>query len=238
MAALKSEVPPFFQSWLSFDCGKCGRCGRHFEKLSSTPKTTSPRTSIRDWARFIHHRRANLITRTRETVLNVWLAEELRKRGLDAREESAQTGNYAIDVEVRIGPVVVAVEAKHGQTPEGYRRCPQETHSRPLTKPLPNLIFEVRLPPYDQPLLLQHLIRRLRRRSCIHRPRTYYPRLLQCADPILRPSPTCPRELRDCALRVSEPRSVSSPASLRTSTGGWGRGVAGIPKSAGCSTTS
>ena len=57
-----------------------------------------------------------MTSRTRETVLNVWLAEGLRQRGLDAKEESAQTGNRAIDVEVRIGPVVVAVEAKHGQS--------------------------------------------------------------------------------------------------------------------------
>ena len=54
------------------------------------------------------------------TVLN---HEELRKRGLDAREESAQTGNRAIDVEVRIGPVVVAVEAKHGQTSTNRREA-------------------------------------------------------------------------------------------------------------------
>ena len=64
-----------------------------------------------------------MTSRTRETVLNVWLAEELRKRGLDAKEESAQTGNRAIDVEVRIGPVVVAVEAKHGQTSTNRREA-------------------------------------------------------------------------------------------------------------------
>ena len=68
-----------------------------------------------------------MTSRTRETVLNVWLAEELRKRGIDAKEESAQTGNRAIDVEVRIGPVLIAVEAKHGQSEakrreRGYRR--------------------------------------------------------------------------------------------------------------------
>ena len=40
-----------------------------------------------------------MTSRTRETVLNVWLADELRKRGLDAKEESAQTGNRAIDPE-------------------------------------------------------------------------------------------------------------------------------------------
>ena len=57
-----------------------------------------------------------MTSRTRETVLNVWLAEELRKRGLDAKEESPQTGNRAIDVEVRVGPVLIAVEAKHGQS--------------------------------------------------------------------------------------------------------------------------
>ena len=64
-----------------------------------------------------------MTSRTRETVLNVWLADELRKRGLDAKEESAQTGNRAIDVEVRIGPVVVAVEAKHGQTSTNRREA-------------------------------------------------------------------------------------------------------------------
>ena len=64
-----------------------------------------------------------MTSRTRETVLNVWLAEELRKRGLDAKEESAQPGNRAIDVEVRIGPVVVAVEAKHGQTSTNRREA-------------------------------------------------------------------------------------------------------------------
>ena len=64
-----------------------------------------------------------MTSRTRETVLNVWLADELRKRGLDAKEESAQTGNRAIDVEVRIGPVVVAVEAKHGQSAAKQREA-------------------------------------------------------------------------------------------------------------------
>ena len=64
-----------------------------------------------------------MTSRTRETVLNVWLADELRKRGLDAKEESAQTGNRAIDVEVRIGPVVVAVEAKHGQSSTNRREA-------------------------------------------------------------------------------------------------------------------
>ena len=73
-----------------------------------------------------------MTTRTRETVLNVWLAEELRKRGLYAREESGQTGNRAIDVEVRIGPVVVAVEAKHGQS-TAKRREAFDDPSRRLT---------------------------------------------------------------------------------------------------------
>ena len=49
-------------------------------------------------------------------MLNVWLAEELRSRGLDARAESPQPGGRTIDVEVKIGPVVVAVEAEHGQS--------------------------------------------------------------------------------------------------------------------------
>ena len=71
-----------------------------------------------------------MTSRTRETVLNVWLAEELRKRGLDAKEESAQTGNRAIDVEVRIGPVVVAVEAKHGWSAAKKREAIDDASKR------------------------------------------------------------------------------------------------------------
>ena len=50
-----------------------------------------------------------------EHTLNVWLAGELRKRGLNAKPEVMHAGNRRIDIEARIGPVVVAVEAEHGQ---------------------------------------------------------------------------------------------------------------------------
>ncbi len=54
--------------------------------------------------------------REHEHTLNVWLASRLRKYGLNARQESTQPGNRRLDVEVRIGPLVVAVEAEHGQS--------------------------------------------------------------------------------------------------------------------------
>lgn len=52
-----------------------------------------------------------------EVTLNVWMAGLLRKRGLDAREERKQGGGRRIDVEIRIGPVKIALEAEQGQTP-------------------------------------------------------------------------------------------------------------------------
>ena len=70
-----------------------------------------------------------MTSRTCETVLNVWLAEELRKRGLDVKEESAWTGNRAIDVEVRIGPVLIAVEAKQREAIE----CTSKRQSQRLS---------------------------------------------------------------------------------------------------------
>ncbi|MXY46599.1 MAG: SAM-dependent DNA methyltransferase [Chloroflexi bacterium] len=54
--------------------------------------------------------------REHEHTLNVWFADELRKRGLNAKAEVIHAGNRRIDVEARIGPVVVAVEAEHGQS--------------------------------------------------------------------------------------------------------------------------
>ena len=56
------------------------------------------------------------MNREHEQTLNVWLAAHLRKLGLNARPESKQKGNRRLDVEVRIGPLVVAVEAEHGQS--------------------------------------------------------------------------------------------------------------------------
>ena len=55
-------------------------------------------------------------TREHEHTLNVWLAEKLRLLGLIAQAEVIQPGNRRIDVEVRIGPAVIAVEAEHGQS--------------------------------------------------------------------------------------------------------------------------
>ena len=56
-----------------------------------------------------------MTTREHEHTLNIWLADALKRQGLNARGEVSRSGNRRIDVEVRIGQVVVAVEAKHGQ---------------------------------------------------------------------------------------------------------------------------
>ena len=57
-----------------------------------------------------------LTSREHEHTLNVRLGEELRKRGLRVEVERIQAGGLRVDVAVRIGPVVVAVEAEHGQS--------------------------------------------------------------------------------------------------------------------------
>ena len=57
-----------------------------------------------------------MTTREHEQTLNVQLADELRALSLNARPEVAQAGRRRIDVEVRIGPVLVAVEAEQGQS--------------------------------------------------------------------------------------------------------------------------
>ena len=57
-----------------------------------------------------------MTSREHEQTLNVWLAGLLRERGLNARPEVMHTGIGRIDVEVHIGPAVIAVEAEHGQT--------------------------------------------------------------------------------------------------------------------------
>lgn len=58
-----------------------------------------------------------MTTKEHEQTLNVWLAGLLKERGLNARPEVIHPGNLRIDVEVRIGPAVIAVEAEHGQNP-------------------------------------------------------------------------------------------------------------------------
>lgn len=57
------------------------------------------------------------MAREHEHTLNVWLAEFLRERGLDARQEQVQEGGRRrIDVDIRVGPVKIALEAEQGQT--------------------------------------------------------------------------------------------------------------------------
>ena len=57
-----------------------------------------------------------MTTREHEQTLNVRLSDELKRRGLNARPEVTHPGNRRIDVEVHIGPAVIAVEAEHGQS--------------------------------------------------------------------------------------------------------------------------
>ena len=57
-----------------------------------------------------------MTTREHEHTLNVRLSDELRALGLDAKPEVTHPGNRRVDVEVRIGPARIAVEAEHGQS--------------------------------------------------------------------------------------------------------------------------
>ena len=60
--------------------------------------------------------------REHEHTLNVWLAELLRERGVDARQERAR-GGRRIDVDVRVGPVRIALEAEQGQSAAKMREA-------------------------------------------------------------------------------------------------------------------
>ena len=72
-----------------------------------------------------------MTTREHEHTLNVWLAEELKKRGLTARAELQNTAQHRrIDVEVRIGPAVIAVEAEHGQSPAKQAEAIRDADAR------------------------------------------------------------------------------------------------------------
>ena len=51
-----------------------------------------------------------------EHTLNVWLAELLRRRGLNARQERKQANRRRIDVEIHVGNVKIALEAEQGQS--------------------------------------------------------------------------------------------------------------------------
>jgi len=57
-----------------------------------------------------------MTTREHEQTLNVRLSDELRARGLGAKPEVTHPGNRRVDVEVRVGPARIAVEAEHGQS--------------------------------------------------------------------------------------------------------------------------
>ena len=65
-----------------------------------------------------------------EQTLNVWLAGRLKKYGLDAKPESRKTGNRRIDVEIRIRPLVIALEAEHGQGPGKKASAIQDADAR------------------------------------------------------------------------------------------------------------
>ena len=58
-----------------------------------------------------------------ESTLNVWLAELLRDRGVNARQEKKQAKGKGkrVDVEIRLGTVKVALEAKQGQSSTNRR---------------------------------------------------------------------------------------------------------------------
>ena len=63
-----------------------------------------------------------MTTREYENTLNVWLAEALARRRLAAKPE-VMRGGGRIDVEVRVGPAIIAVEAEHGQSSAKQREA-------------------------------------------------------------------------------------------------------------------
>ena len=66
-----------------------------------------------------------------EHTLNVWTAGLLRSLyGLDARQEQTQAGGKRIDIEVRIGPVKIALEAEQGQGAAKRREAISDADNR------------------------------------------------------------------------------------------------------------
>ena len=65
-----------------------------------------------------------------ESALNIRLADALRRYGLDAKPEVMQPGNRRIDVAVRIGSAVIAVEAEHGQNTARERAAIADADAR------------------------------------------------------------------------------------------------------------
>ena len=56
------------------------------------------------------------MSREHEHTLNVWLASHLKRLGLDAKPESRKQGNRRLDIEIKIGPALIAIEAEHGHS--------------------------------------------------------------------------------------------------------------------------
>ena len=71
-----------------------------------------------------------MTTRTHEQTLNVWLAQALQERHLDAKPEVTHPGNRRIDVEVSVGPAKIAVEAEHGQSNSKQREAIRDADAR------------------------------------------------------------------------------------------------------------
>ncbi len=72
-----------------------------------------------------------MTTRQWESVLNIQLADEFsQKYGLAAKPEVIYPGNLRMDVEVRIGPAVIAVEAEHGQSTAKRREAVEDADAR------------------------------------------------------------------------------------------------------------
>ena len=71
-----------------------------------------------------------MTTREWESTLNIALAAALRGLGMDARPEVMHPNNRRIDVEVHIGPALIAVEAEHGQTPAKQAEAIRDADAR------------------------------------------------------------------------------------------------------------
>lgn len=56
------------------------------------------------------------VSREHEHTLNVWLASHLKRLGLDAKPESRKPHNRRLDVEIKIGPALIAIEAEQGHS--------------------------------------------------------------------------------------------------------------------------
>ena len=75
-----------------------------------------------------------MATTEHEQTLNVWLAGLLKERGLNAKPEVKHPGNRRIDVEVRIGPATIAVEAEHGQSSSKQAEAIKDADNRLVQK--------------------------------------------------------------------------------------------------------